>query len=76
MAIDFLNSGKCIRGPMIGQSRPADARQKPTHHPLVWITSAALKFILLHGLLGKGRSLLCRLSLGKCRPLTNFRRVS
>jgi hypothetical protein len=43
--------------------RPANAWQKALHHPLVSITSAALKFVLLDGLFGKGRCLLCRLSM-------------
>jgi hypothetical protein len=42
-----------------GRWLPADARQKPPHHPLVRVTLAPLKFILLDGVLSKDRRLFC-----------------
>ncbi len=54
-------------------SLSADARQQPSHHPLVWVTPAALKFVLLDGILSEGRRLLycLPLFLRKRHPLTN-----
>ena len=52
------------------RSRPAGARQKLPHYPLVWITSAA-EVRFARRLFCKGRRLLSRLSLAfrKCHPL-------
>jgi hypothetical protein len=64
-ALRFEEREEISRGVAVGRSirQIHGARQRPPHHPLVRITSAALQFVLLDSLLGKGRGLLCRLSL-------------
>src|SRR6516165_3578826 len=54
-------------------SRPADARQQPSHDSVVRLAAAALKLVLLDGPFGEGRGLICRLSLvlRKRHPLAN-----
>src|SRR5262249_1486640 len=54
-------------------SRPADARQQPSHGSVVRLAAAALKLVLLDGPFGEGRGLICRLSLvlRKRHPLAN-----
>jgi hypothetical protein len=54
-------------------SRPADARQQPSHDSVVRRAAAALKLVLLDGTSGEGRGLICRLSLvlRKRHPLAN-----
>src|SRR5215831_5671512 len=54
-------------------SRPADARQQPSHDSVVRLATAALKLVLLDGPFGEGRGLICRLSLvlRKRHPLAN-----
>ena len=54
-------------------SRPADARQQPSHDSVVRLATAALKLVLLDGPFGEGRGLICRMSLvlRKCHPLAN-----
>jgi hypothetical protein len=53
----FLDRREALRNPEFIETerrlRPADAGQKLPHHPLVWITSAALKFVLLDACLAK-----------------------
>src|SRR5262249_45074401 len=55
------------------QSRPADARQQPSHDSAVRRAAAALKLVLLDGTFGEGRGLIHRLSLvlRKRHPLAN-----
>ena len=54
-------------------SRPADARQQPSHDSVVRLATAALKLVLLDGPFGEARGLICRLSLvlRKRHPLAN-----
>ena len=54
-------------------SRPADARQQPSHDSVVRLAAAALKLVLLDGPFGESRGLICRLSLviRKRHPLAN-----
>src|SRR5262249_9439963 len=54
-------------------SRPADARQQPSHDSVVRLAATALKLVLLDGPFGEGRGLICRLSLvlRKRHPLAN-----
>jgi hypothetical protein len=47
----------------------ADARQQPTHHSFVWVTTAVLKFVFFYGLLGKGSRLFCGLPSVPCNNL-------
>jgi hypothetical protein len=56
-----------------GPSRPADARQQPSHDSVVRLAATALKLVLLDGPFGEGRGLICRLSLvlRKRHPLAN-----
>src|SRR6516225_3831608 len=44
-------------------SRPADARQQPSHDSVVRLAATALKLVLLDSPFGEGRGLICRLSL-------------
>jgi len=44
-------------------SRPADARQQPSHDSVVRLAAAALKLVLLDGPFGESRGLIGRLSL-------------
>src|SRR5215813_7833364 len=54
-------------------SRPADARQQPSHDSVVRLAATALKLVLLDSPFGEGRGLICRLSLvlRKRHPLAN-----